>query len=105
MTHPSAIDRGGLVGVGDLTTPRWTSRADIDSKSNPWRSLDFDLAPPKEDSEHLAPQEVEQEQDNEVDRSSPWTIEAVDESDTNEMPSYVCLTCFTIFSLASFSST
>ncbi|CCA70214.1 hypothetical protein PIIN_04153 [Serendipita indica DSM 11827] len=87
-THPGSIDRAGLVGVGDLTTPRWTSRTDASSRNHPWRSLDFDLVPPKEDSEPLAPQGA-QEQDNDVDRSSPWTIEAVDESDTNEMPSYI----------------
>lgn len=87
-THPGSIDRAGLVGVGDLTTPRWTSRTDVSSRNHPWRSLDFDLVPPKEDSEPLAPQGA-QEQDNDVDRSSPWTIEAVDESDTNEMPSYI----------------
>jgi len=48
-----------------------------------------------EDSEHLvqhgttAADKVQDPEDNEVDRGSPWTIEAVDESDTNELSSYV----------------
>ena len=49
-----------------------------------------------EDSEHLAkhqPTAADNTQDpDEFDRSSPWTIEAVDESDTNELSSYVSLT-------------
>ncbi|KAG8827038.1 hypothetical protein FRC19_006006 [Serendipita sp. 401] len=91
-SHPSTIDRAGLVGVGELTTPRWTTRAEFNSRSTPWKSLDFSLVKVDEDNSHLAPketmQEVNQEQDNDLDRSSPWTIEAVDESDTNEQ-SYV----------------
>ncbi|KAG8788753.1 hypothetical protein FRC20_002555 [Serendipita sp. 405] len=91
-SHPSTIDRAGLVGVGELTTPRWTTRAEFNSRSTPWKSLDFSLVKVDEDNSHLAPketmQEVNQEQDNDLDRSSPWTIEAVDESDTNEQ-SYI----------------
>ncbi|KAG8830934.1 hypothetical protein FRC17_004043 [Serendipita sp. 399] len=91
-SHPSTIDRAGLIGVGELTTPRWSSRTEFNSRSTPWKSLDFGMLKLDEDNERVASKEPEpepsQEQDNDLDRSSPWTIEAVDESDTNE-PSYI----------------
>jgi dual specificity tyrosine-phosphorylation-regulated kinase 2/3/4 len=93
--NPSSIDRAGLVGVGDLTTPRWTSRKDYNFKSPVWQSSELDVPEMDEDSEHLAQHgptaadKVQDPEDNEVDRGSPWTIEAVDESDTNELSSYV----------------
>jgi hypothetical protein len=48
----------------------------------------------EEDIERIVPLEslVEAAQDHhesDVDRSSPWTIEAVDESDSNDPTSYV----------------
>jgi hypothetical protein len=86
------------VGVGDLTTPRWTSRKDYNFKSPVWQSSELDVPEMDEDSEHLAQHgstaadKVQDPEDNEVDRGSPWTIEAVDESDTNELSSYVSFT-------------
>lgn len=93
-SHPSTIDRAGLVGVGDLTTPRWTTRAEITSKSQPWKGSDHPMPGVDEDIEHIVPLEpipdaTQDQQETDVDRSSPWTIEAVDESDTNEPSSYV----------------
>lgn len=95
--NPGSIDRTGLVGVGDLTTPRWTSRADFNPKTPVWQASEHDvpeMPEMDEDVEHLAqhepqaPDNAQDPEDNEVDRSSPWTIEAVDE-DTNELSSYV----------------
>ena len=93
--NPGSIDRAGLVGVGDLTTPRWTSRADFNLKTPVWQGSEQDVPEMDEEIEHLAqhepqaPGNAQDPEDNELDRSSPWTIEAVDESDTNELSSYV----------------
>jgi dual specificity tyrosine-phosphorylation-regulated kinase 2/3/4 len=90
---PSSIDRGGLIGVGDLTTPRWTSRANLTGRSQPRKDgisgpLEIDET---EDGSTIEAFNVvsHDQQDNDIDRSSPWTIEAIDESDTNEPSSYV----------------
>jgi len=64
---PAAIDRRGLVGVGELATPRWTRieyRSDLETPDNADEGAEFDV---------LA---AEVTQDDEPD--SPWTIEAVD---------------------------
>ncbi|KAG6811482.1 hypothetical protein H0H92_007174, partial [Tricholoma furcatifolium] len=65
---PAAIDRRGLVGVGELATPRWT------------RSEDQQPVPPVpetpkevEEYEVVPPADVEEDVPD-----SPWTIEAVD---------------------------
>ncbi|KIM20328.1 hypothetical protein M408DRAFT_139285, partial [Serendipita vermifera MAFF 305830] len=93
--NPGSIDRAGLVGVGDLTTPRWTSRAEFNLKTPVWHTSEQDVPEMDEEGEQLpqhepqAPDNAQDPEDNEVDRSSPWTIEAVDESDTNERSSYV----------------
>ncbi|PVF99135.1 hypothetical protein CPB86DRAFT_784142 [Serendipita vermifera] len=91
--NPSSIDRGGLIGVGDLTTPRWTSRANLTGRSQPRQD---GLSGPSEMEENEDGSTIEaftiashDQQDNDIDRSSPWTIEAVDESDTNEPSSYI----------------
>lgn len=93
--NPGSIDRAGLVGVGDLTTPRWTSRAEFNLKTPVWHASEQDVPEMDEEGEQLpqhepqAPDNAQDPEDNEVDRSSPWTIEAVDESDTNERSSYI----------------
>ncbi|TFK25014.1 hypothetical protein FA15DRAFT_668884 [Coprinopsis marcescibilis] len=61
--NPAAIDRRGLVGVGELATPRWTRETSSDA------SLD-DLHEPVPDLP-----------DNDDAPDSPWTIEAVDDKD------------------------
>lgn len=71
---PATIDRRGLVGVGELTTPRWT-RAEyyggLETPDNADRDAEFQV---------LIPQVTP---DDEPD--SPWTIEAVDsEASENE---------------------
>jgi hypothetical protein len=48
----------------------------------------------EEDIDRIVPLEslaeaVQDHQESDVDRSSPWTIEAVDESDSNDPSSYV----------------
>ncbi|KAG6849418.1 hypothetical protein H0H93_008664 [Arthromyces matolae] len=81
---PAAIDRRGLVGVGELTTPRWT-RAENQQQ--------FESSVPATPKEEIDDYEVvisEDAQDETPD--SPWTIEAVDgepseKEDPLEMPS------------------
>ncbi|KAF5365620.1 hypothetical protein D9758_003147 [Tetrapyrgos nigripes] len=64
---PSSIDRRGLVGVGELATPRWT-------REEPYvdRTHDFE----RDDDPVEVIDEAEDVIDDEPD--SPWTIEAVD---------------------------
>jgi dual specificity tyrosine-phosphorylation-regulated kinase 2/3/4 len=75
---PSAIDRRGLIGVGELATPRWTQAE---------RYMEDDFI---EDHEHGQDSSGEgldlviPDHENDVP-DSPWTIEAVDgESDDRE---------------------
>ncbi|KAI0822652.1 hypothetical protein BC628DRAFT_655469 [Trametes gibbosa] len=70
---PAAIDRRGLVGVGELATPRWARGA---------RNDDFEFVAQErveevneEEGEDQELLEEEQERDH---PDSPWTIEAVD---------------------------
>ncbi|KAF8197418.1 hypothetical protein BJ912DRAFT_1020757 [Pholiota molesta] len=76
--NPASIDRRGLVGVGELATPRWAARED--------RNSDFDE--PRSDHEAegydlVVPEDMEEDQPD-----SPWTIEAVDgeTSEREEVP-------------------
>ncbi|KAG6878758.1 hypothetical protein C0993_008057 [Termitomyces sp. T159_Od127] len=67
---PAAIDRRGLVGVGELTTPRWT-RTEYQQPEPP-------LPVPgtlkdAEDYQVVVPEDAEEDAPD-----SPWTIEAVD---------------------------
>lgn len=64
---PSTIDRHGLVGVGELMTPRW-ARAEDDVRHGS-RGSESDM----EGSEVFAPNEDEDDAPD-----SPWTIEAID---------------------------
>lgn len=57
---PASIDRRGLIGVGDLTTPRWSKTSHVD-----------DIVTRK-----VEPLPTQEEEENDPD--SPWTIEAVD---------------------------
>ena len=59
---PASIDRRGLVGVGELATPRWTRAPRVDDDED-----QTDLTFGNDDREY------EQE-----DPDSPWTIEARD---------------------------
>ncbi|KAJ7470446.1 CMGC/DYRK/DYRK2 protein kinase [Mycena latifolia] len=65
---PAMIDRRGLVGVGELTTPRWT-RAGHNKEDTVTPVLD----PLGESFEDVGP-----EDDRPDAPDSPWTIEAVD---------------------------
>jgi dual specificity tyrosine-phosphorylation-regulated kinase 2/3/4 len=62
VRDPASIDRRGLIGVGDLTTPRWGQQHVLPRAS--WN--------PKEDGY------VEVGHDDDDVPSSPWTIEAID---------------------------
>jgi dual specificity tyrosine-phosphorylation-regulated kinase 2/3/4 len=64
---PATIDRRGLVGVGELTTPRWSRtehNSDVETPSNAEEIGEFDVLV------------LEGTHDDAPD--SPWTIEAVD---------------------------
>jgi dual specificity tyrosine-phosphorylation-regulated kinase 2/3/4 len=85
---PAAIDRRGLVGVGELATPRWTRTPRTDD----------------EFEQNLFVKPVLHEEERDVERDipgSPWTIEAVDEDgDVEEdydharlVPPFVSFTC------------
>lgn len=63
---PASIDRRGLVGVGDLTTPRWANR---EGDFGEWRTNTTNQDEPELPS-HAS--------DEESDPGSPWTIEAID---------------------------
>ena len=61
---PSTIDRRGLVGVGELSTPRWTRLERASTESHDDDGDDFEVVHP-ENTEKDGP-------------DSPWTIEAID---------------------------
>lgn len=68
---PASIDRDGLVGVGELLTPRWPRLP----------SEEEDLLPGWGDGNEHETTVMENRSttsDNDIDRDSPWTIEAVD---------------------------
>ncbi|KAG2149278.1 hypothetical protein DEU56DRAFT_781420 [Suillus clintonianus] len=80
---PANIDRMGLVGVGELATPRWGKiqrrTHDEDTDSHDEQVHDHVL---EEDTNELVIDEVEKDGPD-----SPWTIEAVDgESDGKDEP-------------------
>ncbi|GJE97061.1 dual specificity protein kinase domain-containing protein [Phanerochaete sordida] len=67
---PAAIDRRGLVGVGELATPRWVRGHDRRDEVDVDRQLD------EEEEEEI---NDDADEDKEVDLpDSPWTIEAID---------------------------
>ncbi|THG99046.1 hypothetical protein EW026_g3243 [Hermanssonia centrifuga] len=75
---PASIDRRGLVGVGELTTPRWARGERRDE-------IEIDEQVDEVDEDELAEvigEEVDghrEELEEEVDvPDSPWTIEAID---------------------------
>jgi dual specificity tyrosine-phosphorylation-regulated kinase 2/3/4 len=66
--NPAMIDRRGLVGVGELATPRWAreDRSHVE--------LEFPIAEAEaEGYDVIVPDGIEDDQPD-----SPWTIEAVD---------------------------
>jgi dual specificity tyrosine-phosphorylation-regulated kinase 2/3/4 len=71
VRDPATIDRRGLVGVGELATPRW---AKVD------RYSEEDVVPKRKQSDDVFTDGFEviiPENENEVP-DSPWTIEAID---------------------------
>lgn len=85
---PAAIDRRALVGVGELATPRWTTRHEYISRKE-WEGKGTGVEEVQE--ELCAEPEPIEDMENDVDSSSPWTIEAVDDNDTGEQKDYVSL--------------
>lgn len=81
---PATIDRRGLVGVGELTTPRWTRtehHGDVITPDDAEQNGEFEVIVPE-----VTP-------DDEPD--SPWTIEAIDSggSDREEVGSLITAYC------------
>jgi len=69
---PATIDRRGLVGVGELATPRWARGPRNDEIEIEERVEEVD----EEDDEGIVAITAEQMEKDMPD--SPWTIEAVD---------------------------
>ncbi|CAE6520996.1 unnamed protein product [Rhizoctonia solani] len=68
---PGSIDRRGLVGVGELATPRWTVTRDARAVSHGHHEYrQADGHPPLTPGEEVP--------------NSPWTIEAIDASDSGD---------------------
>ena len=67
---PAAIDRRGLVGVGELATPRWTRATEYTGQDDPDARPEVE----KDDCEEVLIDDAEEEDEPD----SPWTIEAVD---------------------------
>ena len=73
---PASIDRRGLVGVGELATPRWTRAPRVDDDDED--QVDLTLNNPNGDYEQDDPE-------------SPWTIEARDgETENVDHPDVSC---------------
>ncbi|KAG8730228.1 hypothetical protein FRC12_020402 [Ceratobasidium sp. 428] len=75
IRDPASIDRRALVGVGELATPRWTVTRDP-------RAINHGPQDPnayRPDDRHLQPHTPGDE-----DPTSPWTIEAIDASDSGD---------------------
>ena len=85
---PAIIDRRALVGVGELATPRWATRHEHLSTKD-WEGKGAGVQEVQEELD-AEPEPIE-DMENDVDRSSPWTIEAVDDNDTGEQKDYVSL--------------
>lgn len=67
VRNPAMIDRRGLIGVGELTTPRW-ARTEADNEPDlPTQGGEL------EGYDVIVSDDVEEDQPD-----SPWTIEAVD---------------------------
>jgi dual specificity tyrosine-phosphorylation-regulated kinase 2/3/4 len=75
--NPAEIDRRGLVGVGELATPRWTRHEQV-SVAQPDDTLQ-DLQEELNEAEPDVMGETGDGIEGERDADSPWTIEAVDE--------------------------
>jgi len=67
-SHPATIDRRGLVGVGELATPRWARH----EKSSHYHEVSIAEAE-AEGYDVILPELVEEDRPD-----SPWTIEAID---------------------------
>jgi dual specificity tyrosine-phosphorylation-regulated kinase 2/3/4 len=81
VRDPANIDRKGLVGVGELSTPRWgkmrrhTHGDDIEIQDGQYGD---DVL--EEDTTELIIDEVDKDSPD-----SPWTIEAVESDDKDEV--------------------
>ncbi|KDR81400.1 hypothetical protein GALMADRAFT_113652 [Galerina marginata CBS 339.88] len=77
--NPAMIDRRGLVGVGELATPRWARGEG--SQDHEESTSDIEV----EGYDIVVPEDIEEEDQPD----SPWTIEAVDgeSSEKEEVPS------------------
>lgn len=70
---PATIDRRGLVGVGELATPRWARGPRRDEVE-----IDEQLDEVEEESSQLEEGVVLVDEPDQDLPDSPWTIEAID---------------------------
>nr|AXF50741.1 protein kinase [Inonotus obliquus] len=81
VRDPASIDRNDLVGVGELRTPRWP-KLPSSEESLPHFSVGIRVGANRDDDD-----DYRDASDEDNDRDSPWTIEAVDgEQDDSEQP-------------------
>lgn len=98
VKDPAAIDRRGLVGVGELATPRWVRGSRKDARSA--RDVDDAVAEVEEgDVDGRGDDAFVDAQDGDPDfPDSPWTIEAIDGEQDEEAVSTslraLSLTCY-----------
>ena len=82
---PAAIDRRGLVGVGELATPRWVRGSRRNARGA--GDVDEHLVGVEEESFNARDEDsfVDAQETNPDLPDSPWTIEAIDgEQDESE---------------------
>jgi hypothetical protein len=72
---PASIDRRGLVGVGELTTPRWTVTRDSRAINHGQYDQAGYRTEDRNSQSHTPGEDVP---------PSPWTIEAIDASDSGD---------------------
>ena len=71
IRDPATIDRRGLHGLGELATPRWTTRLDRNHAFESESQSELDGV--QEEGEVHAQEDLDVESPD-----SPWTIEAID---------------------------
>jgi dual specificity tyrosine-phosphorylation-regulated kinase 2/3/4 len=80
---PAAIDRRALVGVGELSTPRWVQAEQDDAEETQEMEVEVD------EYDVVLPEDADEDGPD-----SPWTIEAIDgESDGKDDVSYQIFRC------------
>lgn len=82
IRDPGAIDRRALIGVGELATPRWTVTRDSRAVSHGHYDINAHRSDDRHAQAHTPSEEVP---------ASPWTIEAIEASDSGDGRVRYCL--------------